>query len=199
MSLKAVFFDMGGVILRTEHQAPREQLAASFGLSYDDLSSMVFESESSKRASLGKISVEQHWASVSARLSRPADQWTLLRDAFFAGDVVDHDLMQFIRSLRPAHRTGIISNAWPDLHDYFRIHGLTDAFDVIIGSADAGMVKPDPRIYELALQRVGAQAAEAAFVDDMGINVEAASKLGMHGIQFRDRAQTIRDIRALIS
>ena len=45
MSIRAVFFDLGGVILRTEYQAPRQHLAEKLGMEYDDLVKVVFDSE----------------------------------------------------------------------------------------------------------------------------------------------------------
>jgi FMN phosphatase YigB (HAD superfamily) len=49
MTIRAVFFDLGGVILRTEYQAPRQQLAERLGLEYDDLDRLVFNSRYHRR------------------------------------------------------------------------------------------------------------------------------------------------------
>jgi len=49
MTIRAAFFDIGGVILRTEYQAPRERLAERLNTTYEDLSKIVFESDSSRR------------------------------------------------------------------------------------------------------------------------------------------------------
>ena len=53
MAIRAVFFDFGGVIMRTEFHAPRQHLAERFGLDYDDIDKLVFGSESARRASVG--------------------------------------------------------------------------------------------------------------------------------------------------
>ena len=55
MSIKAVFFDLGGVIVRTEYQSPRQQLAERLGMEYDDLSRIVFDSETGIQATMGSI------------------------------------------------------------------------------------------------------------------------------------------------
>ncbi|HSL43305.1 MAG TPA: hypothetical protein VK897_07730, partial [Anaerolineales bacterium] len=68
MTIKAVFFDLGGVIVRTEFQAPRQQLADRLGIDYDDLNKLIFDSDSSVRASTGEITSEEHWISVIQRL-----------------------------------------------------------------------------------------------------------------------------------
>ena len=76
MTIRAVFFDLGGVILRTEYQAPRQQLAERLGLEYDDLDRIVFNSESGIQAATGTITSRQHWEAVMKRLKRPLGNWS---------------------------------------------------------------------------------------------------------------------------
>jgi HAD superfamily hydrolase (TIGR01509 family) len=181
-----VFFDLGGVILRTEHQAPREHLAERLNVSYEDLVTTVFQSESARQASLGRITTQQHWEAMAARLGRPSIEASSLRNEFFGGDVLDRQLLDFIRSLRPSKRTGLISNAWPDTRDYIVKNHFDDAFDLLVISAEVGLLKPDPRIYELALHSAGVKPAAALLVDDMPENAEGALAAGMAAILFRD-------------
>ena len=51
MTIRAVFFDLGGVIARTEQPEPRIRLADSLGMTYADIDKLVFENDSSKQAS----------------------------------------------------------------------------------------------------------------------------------------------------
>ncbi len=147
MSIRAVFFDLGGVIVRTEYQTPRERLAERLGMEYDDLSRIVFDSETGHQASIGAITSQQHWESVMQRLKRPYEEMALIRDEFFAGDIVDHEILNFLRSLHGKYTTGLISNAWSDLRDYIVREKFDDAFDHIIISAEVGVAKPDAGIY----------------------------------------------------
>ena len=87
MSIRAVFFDLGGVIVRTEYQSPRQRLAERLGMEYDDLDRLVFDSESGQQASLGTITSLQHWEAVMKRLKRPHEEMTTIRQEFFAGDI----------------------------------------------------------------------------------------------------------------
>src|SRR5512147_2540557 len=98
MAIRAVFFDLGGVILRTEYQAPRQQLAERLGLEYDDLDRIVFNSETGIQAASGAITSQQHWESVIKRLKRPMEELESIRQEFFAGDIVDRDILNFLRS-----------------------------------------------------------------------------------------------------
>ncbi|WEJ98647.1 MAG: HAD family phosphatase [Candidatus Sphingomonas phytovorans] len=66
-----------------------------------------------------------------------------------------------------------------------------DRFRDIVVSGDERLVKPDPAIYRLALDRFGLEPGEAVFVDDRADNIEGANGVGMHGLQFID-APTLR-------
>ena len=198
MSIRAVFFDLGGVILRTEYQAPREHLAEKLGMEYDDLVKVVFDSESGYKASIGAITPDEHWAAVIKRLKRPASELEAIRHEFFAGDIIDRTLLEFLRSLRGTYKTGLISNAWGDLREYIVREKFDDAFDHMIISAEVGAVKPEAKIYEIALEQAGVLANEAVFVDDFAVNIEGCEKVGMQGIYFRDPESALLQLQELL-
>lgn len=198
MTIKAVFFDLGGVIVRTEFQAPRQQLADRLGIDYDDLSKIVFDSDTSTRASIGELSSEEHWISVIQRLKRPAEERQSIRDEFFAGDIVDRTLVEYIRSLRPRYKTGLISNAWGDLRDFLVREKFDDAFDKMIISAEVGAMKPEPKIFQIALEQFGVKPKEAVFVDDFYVNIEGCEKVGIRGIHFKDPEITLQQLKELL-
>lgn len=198
MTIKAVFFDLGGVIVRTEFQAPRQKLADRLGIDYDDLSKLIFDSESSVRASTGELSSEEHWVSVIQRLKRPDSERQTIRDEFFAGDIVDRTLVEYIRSLRGKYKTGLISNAWSDLRDFILREKFADAFDEMIISAEVKAMKPDPKIFQIALERFGVKPKEAVFVDDFYANIEGCEKVGMKGIHFKDAESTLEQLKKLL-
>lgn len=198
MSFSAVFFDLGGVIQRTEYQAPREHLAQRLATEYENLVRLVFQSETSRKASLGEISAGEHWLSVTRKLNRPESEAKILRDEFFAGDITDRNLLDFIRSLRPRFKTGLISNAWGDLREWIIAEKFEDAFDGMVISAEVGVMKPKPEIYLLALKQLGVSPAESIFVDDFIENVEGARAVGMSAIEFRDVDQALSQLKALL-
>jgi putative hydrolase of the HAD superfamily len=196
--IKAVFFDLGGVILRTEFQAPRQHLAERLGMEYEDLVKLVFDSPSSLRSSRGEISDVEHWTEVVKRLKRPAAEMQAIRDEFFAGDVVDREIVEYLRSLRPRYFVGLISNSWPDLRDYIARQGFNDAFDHMVISGEVGVMKPEARIYQIALEQAGVKPGEAVFVDDMHANIEGCEKVGMRGIHFRDPESALKQLKNLL-
>ena len=198
MSIRAVLFDMGGAIVRTEYQAPRQHLAERLGMEYDDLVKIVFDSDSGYKASIGAITAEEHWASVLKKLKRPAPEMDAIRHEFFAGDIIDRTLVDFLRSLRGKYKTGIISNAWGDLREYIVREKFEDAFDYMIISAEVGVAKPDVKIYQIALEQVGVSPKEMVFVDDFAVNIKGCEKLGIKGILFKDPASALKQLKALL-
>jgi epoxide hydrolase-like predicted phosphatase len=198
MSIRAVFFDLGGVIVRTEYQAPRQRLAEKFGMDYEDIDKLVFGTPSAARASVGEITEEQHWHQVMKMLKRPASDYERIRDEFFAGDVIDHGILNFLRSIKPRYKVGLISNAWSGLRAYIEREKFTDAFHHLTISAEVGAMKPSAKIYEFALEQLQVKAKEAVFVDDVLENIEACEKLGMKGIQFKDPESALKKLKALL-
>jgi epoxide hydrolase-like predicted phosphatase len=201
MTIRAVFFDLGGVIVRTEYQAPRQKLAERFGMDYEDIEKIVFGggvNGSAMRASLGEITEEEHWLNVLKALNQPASAYEKIRDEFFAGDVLDRGLVAFIRSLKPKYKVGLISNAWSGLRAYIERERFAGAFDHMIISAEVGVAKPSAKIFQIALEQLKVQAKEAIFVDDFIENIEACNNIGMRGIHFKDSESAIKQIKTLL-
>ena len=198
MTICAVFFDLGGVIVRTEYQAPRQRLAERLGLEYDDLVRIVFDSPTAVQATIGEMSAAEHWASVMKRLKRDASETQTIRDEFFAGDIVDRNIVAFLRSLRGRYKTGLISNAYDDLRPFILNEKVDDAFDKMIISAEVGAAKPGAKIYQIALEQFGVSPSEAVFVDDFFDNIEGCEKVGIKGIHFKDPETALQQVKALL-
>jgi len=197
-NIQAIYFDLGGVIVRTEDKAPRDALGKSLGLDFDGIDRLVFATKSAKQASIGAISDEQHWQNVADSLGLPKSEIERVIKAFFAGDRIDLTLIEFLRSLRPRYKTGLISNAFSGLRQWMIDQKIADAFDDITFSAEVGAAKPDPLIYQQALEKLGVRPEEAVFVDDVSHNVEAAKVLGMHGVIFQNAEQAIAKVKNLL-
>jgi epoxide hydrolase-like predicted phosphatase len=198
MTIKAVYFDLGGVIVRTEFQAPRERLADRVGMTYEELVKAVFESRTSREASIGKISEDDHWKAVARSLHLPAKEIESARNEFFAGDIVDLALLDYIRRLRPRYGTGLISNAWDGLRPYMEREKFADVFDVLTISAEVGVMKPEAAIFQHALEQLEVRPKEAVFVDDFAGNIAGCEAVGMHGIHFHSVEQTLKELKKIL-
>jgi epoxide hydrolase-like predicted phosphatase len=194
MSIKAIFFDFGGVILRTEYQAPRQHLAERFNMEYEDIDKAVFGSPSAHLASIGEITEEAHWKEIGRRFKLSDTDLKAFEESFFGGDVIDHDFIEYIQSLRPKHHVGLISNAWSGLREYITREKIINAFDSVTISAEVGAAKPEPRIFQVALEQAGVKAEEAVFVDDFQANITACESIGMKGILFKSPQDVIKQL-----
>lgn len=75
---------------------------------------------------------------------------------------------------------------------------VDEIFEEIVDSAFVGCRKPEARIYELTLERIGLPAEACLFIDDLQPNIEGAEAAGMRAVHFRDNAQAIAEIRAAL-
>jgi epoxide hydrolase-like predicted phosphatase len=199
-SIRAVIWDVGGVLVRTENQAPRQGLAQRFGLTRAELNALVFDSEVAIRATLGEIPEDRIWQMVAQQLNIPGNEMPLFIDQFWAGDCFDRELYDFIASLRLKYKTGLLSNAWSWARQNLdqRFH-ILDIFDVLIFSAEVKLAKPDPCIYHYVLEKLGVSAPEAIFVDDVPENITAAKEVGLHAMLFENSLQARQDVTQLLS
>ncbi len=72
---------------------------------------------------------------------------------------------------------------------------VDEIFELVVDSAFVDCRKPEPRIYEITLERLGVEAGECIFIDDIEVNCEAASALGLTAIHFRETDQATAEIR----
>ncbi|MGH2606893.1 MAG: HAD family hydrolase [Anaerolineales bacterium] len=197
--IRAVIWDLGGVLVRTEDQAPRREWEARLGLAPRELARLVFEGDAGRRAAIGQTDGDGVWRWLGEHLRVPQADLLRLRDAFFSGDRVDEGLIDGIRSLRPRRRTALITNAWPDLRHWIEAEwAIGDAFDEILISAEEGVAKPHPEIYLRALRRLEVSSPQAVMIDDLEENLAAARALGMQTLRFESREQCAADLSRLL-
>lgn len=199
MPIRAVIFDLGGVLVRTEDRTPRTRLAERLGLTYMELGEMVFDSQSGNQAMKGEITTEEHWEEVRKKLGLSEEEFTQVPLEFWGGDRLDEELVNYLRGLRPLYKTALLSNAWDDLRQMIEeVWDCADAFDRMVISAEVGLVKPGPRIYEKVVSDLNVKPAEAVFVDDFPENVAGAKAVGLEAIQFISPEQTLRDLGRML-
>jgi putative hydrolase of the HAD superfamily len=199
MTIRNIFIDFGGVLVRTEDKGPRTRQAEALGMTCRELEKIVFEGETSRQASTGEIPEEAHWQAVAQALRMPRAEADKVTAAFFAGDRADTVLLDTLRSLRPERQICLISNAWSGLRAFIMEQGFADVFDFMVISAEVGLMKPDPRIYRLALEELAARPEESVFIDDVQANVDGARSVGMAGIHFQDPAAALDELKLLLS
>jgi epoxide hydrolase-like predicted phosphatase len=194
--IKAVVFDVGGVLVRTFDHSGRRAWERRLGLASGELEAIVLNSEMGRRAQRGEISDAELWQWVDNRFNL-GDELGAFRRDFWKGDAVDRHLMRLIRGLRKQYQTAIISNATNALQETLAGYGLLDEFDLVIGSAYEGVMKPDPAIYRRALEKLGRTPEETVFIDDAPRNIDAARALGMAVVLFTPQTELEKELAAL--
>jgi epoxide hydrolase-like predicted phosphatase len=93
-------------------------------------------------------------------------------------------------------RTALITNNVAEFGDGWRkMIPVDELFEVIIDSSAVGVRKPDPRIFQMALDKLGVTAQDSVFVDDHPGNIRAAEQLGITGVLVgTDRPQSLAGI-----
>jgi len=195
-----VTFDVGGVLKTTEVSSLRSW-EARFGLPNGGVEEAIYYDPACQQAMSGKGSVADIWPSVRQQFALSVEEFQVLKRDYvdtMRSLAWDRELLDFIGTLRPRYKTGLISNSFPGQRERLEHQIGPDTFDVIVLSAEEGLVKPGPEIYRRALEQLGVAAEEAIFVDDMLRNVEGARAVGMHGILYTDSADIRQQIGRLL-
>jgi putative hydrolase of the HAD superfamily len=121
-----------------------------------------------------------------------------LVDRLFGGMQPDAAMVEGVRAARRAGvRTALLSNSWGD--ERYDRELLAELFDAWVISAEVGMRKPEPAIYELAAERIGLPPEACVFVDDLPGNLKPARAIGMATIVHRgDADATLREVGELL-
>jgi epoxide hydrolase-like predicted phosphatase len=126
---------------------------------------------------------------------------TRLRELYFERLVPNAPMIDFARSLRERGlRTALLTNNVREWEPLWRakLPELDEIFEVVVDSAFVGLRKPDPRIYELTVERLGTEPADCVFVDDLEVNCAAARELGMAAVRFEDTGGAIAAVEAAL-
>ncbi len=207
MSVRAVIFDFGGVILTSPFEAFARYEADN------DLPPGL----------LRRLNASDPDTNAWARLERSevdlAGFAALFEaEALAAGHAVDGravlDLLvgrlrpQMVEALRRCHdrlKTALLTNnfvAADDGHDGAREAGpmgeVLGHFDVIVESSRVALRKPDPAIYRLVCDELGVEPAESVFLDDLGINLKPARAMGMATIKVTDPDTAIAQLEEVV-
>lgn len=204
MTIRAVLFDFGGVLYKTPDRGWMKKWQHLLGLGKDEvISSIILSQDDSPYMQAimeGRIPESEIWERMGKRwrLSPLLVRW-IKRSSMSRGRL-NEDVAEFLASLRPKYRTGILSNAGSDARAMFTsIFGFDHLVDEMIISAEEGVAKPDERIYKIALEKMGAEPGEALFLDDLSANVEAARRLGMKAVHFLNTSQALSEVRVLLA
>jgi epoxide hydrolase-like predicted phosphatase len=199
MTIKAVVFDLGGVLESTIETGLHAKWEARLQLEPGKLFEPLFSSGLALDATVGKVSEEEFVQKFSEVYGINQIQVQELRNDVWEQYQLNVELAEFFRKQRPRYKTAILSNAMPGARrresEQFHFDEMTD---LIIYSYEEHVAKPDQRIFEITCERLNVEPEEVIFLDDVEANVAAAREFGIHAILFQNTAQAIADIQACL-
>ncbi len=199
MTIQAVVFDIGGVLEITPSLGVTERWESLLGLDAGQINQRM--ADIWRDGGIGAVSEADVHRALAERLGldqRQADEFMGWVWREYLGSA-NTELIEYVRRLRPRYRTGILSNSFVGAREREQAaYGFADLVDEIVYSHECGLSKPDPAIYALTCERLGAAAGQVLFVDDLEPNVAAARQAGLHAILYAGNAQVIGDIEAAL-
>ena len=200
MAIRAVVFDIGGVLEITPDLGLTERWETRLRLPAGELNQRMHDVWAA--GSIGTITEGDVHQAITDRLGLDGQQLAAFMADFWREylGTANTQLIEYARQLRPRYRTGILSNSFVGAREREQAaYGFEDLVDEIVYSHEAGMSKPDPRIYALTCARLDVRAEETVFLDDTGRCVDGAREAGLHAVRYQDNAQAIEEIEKLLT
>ncbi|MHB8669248.1 MAG: HAD-IA family hydrolase [Acidimicrobiales bacterium] len=205
--IRAVLFDLGGVVLSSPFEA-FARYEAERGLPDRFLRTLnATNPHDNAWARLERNAVGfDEFCDLFEAEARAAGGELNAREVFalLVGDVRPA-MAEAVRRCRARMRTGALTNNW--LLDgegtgasasAGPMSQIKDLFHVVVESSRVGLRKPDPAIYHLACEELGVPPTETVFLDDLGQNLKPARQLGMTTIKVDDPDDAIADLESVV-
>lgn len=203
MAIRAVIFDLGGVVLGSPPHAFRAY-EKERGIEINFLNRMVMRNGPTgawARLERGELDMLEFIAEFDAEALR--DGVTIstaeLMERVALASMPRESMVLAVRKIR-AHgfKTAALTNNWIAEDQNSKMALLRGEFDVFVESALEGLRKPDPKIYELTCARLGVTPSEVIFLDDLGPNLKPAKAMGMHTIKVDEPEPAIAELERLL-
>jgi len=148
----------------------------------------------------GKMSEEAVWQFIEEKYGKPIA--VSQRDVWYRWAELTPlpEMIAFVRMLKSkGYPVGVVSNATAPTKEEVRKNGGYDEFDFAILSCETGYKKPDPQIFQIALERLpGLTTSEVLFLDDQERVLVGAKAFGFRTILVKDHAKAVREINDLL-
>lgn len=122
------------------------------------------------------------------------------KEIYFEALDPNQPMIELMRELKAAgRRMAMLTNNVREWEPLWRsMLPVDEIFETVVDSGFVGVRKPEARIYELTLERIGLPAEACLFIDDLAHNCDGARAIGMSAVHFRDNEQAIAEIRAIL-
>jgi FMN phosphatase YigB (HAD superfamily) len=196
--IQAIYFDLGKVIVDFDYVVGARELLKITTLPLTEVVAVLSDADLIFEYETGKLSSFEYYQRVSQRLAIDVSMETfqeLWGNMFLPEPLLSES---FLADLKHKYRLFLLSNTNEIHFEYVaRRYPILKHIEERLLSYQVGCMKPDPRIFELAIERAGLPAEDILFTDDRTENVEAAKMVGIQAIQFHSEKQLIREMRQL--
>ncbi len=196
--IKAVFFDLGNVILPVDGYRLAKKLAGFSSISQDKMLDLFTKDAIINDFEKGALSPREWFRKMIFHCKLRGLGYGRFVQAF--NDIFDLNtpVTQLIRQLKKGYKVGLISNT-NHLHATYLIrkYKFFNDFDRMWLSHRIGIRKPDPKIFKLAVSQFAVKPDQSIFIDDLRANVRGATKIGMKGIVYRGFAPLTQDLKKM--
>lgn len=191
-----IYFDINGSLVHFFQRA-FASIAEDSGASAEAIESTYWQHNDA--VCRGTMSLSDFNATMAKRLGLKSFDW----QKYYLEALEPIKPMQQLLTWTAEHyRVGLLTNIMPSFISAMQRRGLLPAlpYDAIVDSSEVGAIKPEKKIYEVALQRAGCPANEVLLIDDTRTNLIAAEKLGWRALWFDDYRpkESVAHIRALL-
>ncbi|NIO07842.1 MAG: HAD-IA family hydrolase [Deltaproteobacteria bacterium] len=200
-----LIFDLGNVIVNVDHRAVAARFAqASTRFEFRDpevlLSTIMRDGETLLKAfDSGEITPGVFYERVKSAYHLDLD-FDNFAEIWNSGFSENQEVSKIITRLREKVRLFLLSNTNALHFEYLRNRcPAIESMEQVILSYQLGFMKPSAKIFQHALELAGVPARDVWYVDDIPEFVDAARKLGIHGIRFTSPGQLTADLQGLMS
>ena len=197
---KAIIFDFGRVISAPKPSSLFRSYENELGLEPGTINSIMFDSQAWQDALVGRKTVEEFWHEIGPELGlNSVKEVDAFRHRYRADEEINEGVLDLISRLHGNYKLAVLSNAPPGLAHWLADWKLLNFFEVVFCSGDEGIAKPDPTAFELTLERLRLKPDEVVFIDDTLEHVEAARKMGLHGILFTTAEELEKELNLFLA
>ncbi len=195
--IKAIIFDYGGVITLGKFEDIYDKLAEYLKINPEDF--IKIRDKYLRRMFIGKISTERFCEIVKKEFNLDCDVLEYYKKAYLEviSKNINQDMLKLIKKLKNNYKLILLSNILKLHADMNEKEGIFSDFDELIFSYNVGFVKPDQRIYNLALKRINLRPEECIFIDDYKDNIKIAYELGIRTILYKNEEDLIKNLNGL--
>ncbi|MEK7116762.1 MAG: HAD family phosphatase [Patescibacteria group bacterium] len=194
--IKAVIFDWAGVFCSPGELFSHPALATQTGLNVDEMGEQTASIQHAYYT--GTINSKEFWEQSSNLLGPAGLSETELRDAYLASYRIYPEMLGLALNLKQKYKTLLLSNLTAEMtEDIKKKYGVKKYFHHAIFSNEVGLMKPDPKIFELAVEKINIPIKNIVFIDDSQTNIKVAEHLGFHIILFKNPTQCRQELRDL--